>query len=62
MNKEGLRSADELVRHKILDAIGDLSLSGYDIIGAFNAYNPGHFLNNQLLHALFSLPDCFDIL
>lgn len=53
MNKNGLRSSDELVRHKVLDAIGDIALSACPIIGTYRAYNPGHELNNKLLHALF---------
>jgi len=59
LNEGGLRSNDELVRHKVLDAIGDLALSGCAIVGAFRACNPGHGLNNQLLRALFSNPDAF---
>ncbi len=61
MNEEGLRSDDELVRHKVLDAVGDLSLAGYYIYGKFQGYNSGHGLNNKLLRALFSQPDCFEI-
>lgn len=53
MNPEGLRSPDELIRHKILDAVGDLALAGLRIQGHFRGYNSGHALNNQLLHALF---------
>lgn len=59
MNEKGLRSSDELVRHKVLDAIGDLALSGCSIIGTFRAHNPGHGLNNQLLLALFANPKLF---
>lgn len=53
LNEEGLRSQDEMVRHKILDAIGDIALCGGVIQGAYKAYNPGHDLNNKLLHAFF---------
>jgi UDP-3-O-[3-hydroxymyristoyl] N-acetylglucosamine deacetylase len=53
MNPEGLRSQDEFVRHKILDAVGDLALAGVRIQGHFRGYNSGHALNNMLLHALF---------
>lgn len=53
LNEDGLRSQDEMVRHKILDAIGDLALCGGVIQGAYKAYNPGHDLNNKLLHAFF---------
>ncbi len=61
MNEEGLRSDDELVRHKILDAVGDLGLAGCPIYGQFKGYNSGHGLNNKLLRALFADPDCFEI-
>lgn len=54
LNPEGLRYADEFVRHKVLDAIGDLYLAGHQILGEFYAYKSGHALNNQLLKALFS--------
>ncbi len=61
MNEEGLRSEDEFVRHKILDAVGDLALAGVAIQGHFKGFNSGHALNNQLLRALFSTPNawCF---
>lgn len=59
MNEKGLRSNDEFVRHKVLDAVGDLALSGCGIIGTFRAYNPGHGLNNQLLRALFANQKAF---
>lgn len=54
MNEGGLRFADEFVRHKLLDAIGDLSLAGAPIRGHFDGYCTGHAMNNKLLHALFS--------
>jgi UDP-3-O-[3-hydroxymyristoyl] N-acetylglucosamine deacetylase len=54
MNEEGLRFADEFVRHKMLDAIGDLALAGAPIQGSFSGENSGHGLNNQLLRALFA--------
>ena len=60
MNKNGLRYADEFVRHKLLDAIGDLSLAGRAVIGRYSAYKSGHDLNNKLLHAAFS-QNAFDI-
>ncbi len=59
MNENGLRSNDEMVRHKVLDAIGDLALAGCAIVGTFSAHNPGHGLNNQLLRALFATPQSF---
>jgi len=54
INKEGLRYPDEFVKHKILDAIGDLSLLGMPIIGHFVAYKSGHKLNNLLLKELLA--------
>ena len=54
LNKNGLRYADEFVRHKILDSIGDLYLAGSPIIGYFYGNKSGHFLNNQLLRKVFS--------
>jgi UDP-3-O-[3-hydroxymyristoyl] N-acetylglucosamine deacetylase len=54
LNEDGLRYQDEFVRHKILDAIGDLYLLGYGLIGAFSGYKTGHGLNNQLVRALIS--------
>lgn len=54
INKEGLRTPDEFVKHKILDAIGDLSLLGMPIIGHFVAYKSGHKLNNLLLTNLLA--------
>lgn len=52
LNESGLRFKDELVRHKLLDAVGDLFMCGYNIIGDFRAYKSGHGLNNKLLRAL----------
>jgi len=52
LNEEGLRYDDEFVRHKILDAIGDLYLLGHSLIGTFRGYKSGHALNNKLLRAL----------
>ncbi len=54
LNAEGLRLPDEFVRHKLLDAIGDLYLAGHPLLGAFSAHKSGHALNNQLLRALLS--------
>jgi UDP-3-O-[3-hydroxymyristoyl] N-acetylglucosamine deacetylase len=61
INKEGLRTEDEFVKHKILDAIGDLFLLGMPIIGHFWAYKSGHYLNNLLLRTLLSRKDCWEI-
>ncbi|HEY0634531.1 MAG TPA: UDP-3-O-acyl-N-acetylglucosamine deacetylase [Gammaproteobacteria bacterium] len=54
LNEDGLRYEDEFVKHKVLDAIGDLYLLGASLLGAFSGYKSGHALNNQLLHALFA--------
>jgi UDP-3-O-[3-hydroxymyristoyl] N-acetylglucosamine deacetylase len=54
MNPEGLRYRDEFVRHKALDVLGDLSLAGAPILGAYQAYRPGHALNAAMLGALFA--------
>ena len=52
LNDDGLRYADEFVRHKILDAVGDLYLAGHAIIGAYEGHKSGHALNNKLVRAL----------
>jgi len=54
LNEDGLRYEDEFVKHKILDAIGDLYLLGYSLIGAFSGHKSGHELNNRLLKALMA--------
>lgn len=54
LNDDGLRYADEFVRHKILDAVGDLYLAGHPIIGAYEGYKSGHALNNKLVRALLA--------
>ncbi|RTL02381.1 MAG: UDP-3-O-[3-hydroxymyristoyl] N-acetylglucosamine deacetylase, partial [Lysobacterales bacterium] len=54
LNEDGLRYEDEFVKHKILDAIGDLYLLGHSLIGAFEGYKSGHGLNNALLRALLA--------
>lgn len=54
VNEDGLRYEDEFVKHKILDAIGDLYLLGHSLIGAFHGYKSGHALNNALLRALLA--------
>lgn len=61
LNDDGLRYEDEFVKHKILDAIGDLYLLGHPLIGAFNAYKSGHALNNKLLRQLIAQPDCWEL-
>lgn len=59
MNPEGLRHDDEFIRHKLLDAIGDLYLAGGVIVGAYESSRPGHALNNALLQTLFASPDAW---
>ncbi len=54
LNEDGLRYDDEFVKHKILDAIGDLFLLGHSLVGAFSGYKSGHALNNQLIRALMA--------
>jgi UDP-3-O-[3-hydroxymyristoyl] N-acetylglucosamine deacetylase len=56
LNEDGLRYEDEFVKHKILDAIGDLYLLGHSLIGSFKGYKSGHELNNRLLKTLLSDP------
>lgn len=54
LNEDGLRYADEFVRHKILDAIGDLYLAGGQVLGAYEGFKSGHALNNKLVRALMA--------
>ena len=61
MNDEGLRFDDEFVRHKMLDAIGDLYLAGGHIIGQFSGFRSGHTVNNALLKALFADEDAWEL-
>lgn len=60
LNQEGLRYQDEFVKHKILDAVGDLYLAGHSIIGELKAYKSGHGLNNKLLNQLLSQQECWE--
>ncbi len=61
INPEGLRYADEFVRHKLLDAIGDLALAGYPLLGNYRSYCGGHRLNFAVLEALFADRANFEI-
>ncbi|GAB2625284.1 UDP-3-O-acyl-N-acetylglucosamine deacetylase [Novilysobacter erysipheiresistens] len=61
LNEDGLRYADEFVRHKILDAVGDLYLAGHAIIGAYEGHKSGHALNNKLVRALLAEQSAWDI-
>jgi UDP-3-O-[3-hydroxymyristoyl] N-acetylglucosamine deacetylase len=60
LNKDDLRYDDEFVKHKILDAIGDLYMGGVSILGELNAFKSGHALNNMLLREVFKQVDCFE--
>ena len=61
LNADGLRYEDEFVRHKILDAIGDLYLIGHPLLASYSAHKSGHGLNNLLLRALLAQPDSYEI-
>ena len=60
LNADGLRYADEFVKHKVLDAIGDLYLIGHPLLASFTAYKSGHALNNLLARALLAQQDCWE--
>ena len=62
LNKDGLRFADEFVRHKVLDFIGDISLAGHKIIGSFYTSHTGHELNLKLLKEIFSSNDNWELI
>jgi UDP-3-O-[3-hydroxymyristoyl] N-acetylglucosamine deacetylase len=61
LNQDGLRYDDEFVKHKVLDAIGDLYLLGYSLIGEFRAHKSGHALNNAAVRALIDQPDAWEL-
>jgi UDP-3-O-[3-hydroxymyristoyl] N-acetylglucosamine deacetylase len=61
LNDEGLRYDDEFVKHKILDAIGDMYVAGHPLIGAYVAYKSGHALNNKLVRAVLADESCYEI-
>jgi UDP-3-O-[3-hydroxymyristoyl] N-acetylglucosamine deacetylase len=60
LNEDGLRFEDEFVRHKMLDAIGDLFMCGHNVIGAFSAFKSGHGLNNKLLQAVLAKQEAWE--
>ena len=62
LNREGLRFADELARHKVLDAVGDLFLLGHRVRGKYHAFKSGHELNNQLCIALQATPTAWRLI
>ncbi|HEY1090047.1 MAG TPA: UDP-3-O-acyl-N-acetylglucosamine deacetylase [Burkholderiaceae bacterium] len=61
LNSDGLRYDDEFVKHKILDAIGDMQVAGYPLLTAYTSFKGGHALNNRLLRALLADPEAFEI-
>lgn len=61
LNADGLRYQDEFVKHKILDAMGDLYIVGKPLLAAYSAFRSGHAMNNQLLRALLSQPDSYEV-
>ena len=61
LNKDGLRYENELMRHKVLDVVGDLYLSGYPIIGTYKGFKTGHFITNNLLKELFKSKENYKI-
>lgn len=61
LNPEGLRFADEFVRHKMLDAIGDFSLLGYPLLGHIRAFKSGHDLNHRMSEKILASPDCWKL-
>nr|WP_086938443.1 UDP-3-O-acyl-N-acetylglucosamine deacetylase [Thaumasiovibrio occultus] len=61
LNEDGLRYDNELVKHKVLDAIGDLYMCGHNIIGEVRAFKSGHALNNKLLRAVLAMEDAYEM-
>jgi UDP-3-O-[3-hydroxymyristoyl] N-acetylglucosamine deacetylase len=61
LNADGLRYDDEFVKHKILDAMGDLYIVGHPLLASYTAFRSGHAMNNQLLRALLAQPDAYEI-
>lgn len=61
LNPEGLRAEDEFIRHKMLDAVGDLALAGHRLIGRYVSEQPGHSINNLLVRELLNSPDKWEI-
>ena len=60
LNEGGLRYDDEFVKHKMLDAIGDLYLAGHQLLAEYEGVKSGHALNNRLVRALFEQPECWE--
>ena len=61
LNAEGLRYDDEFVKHKLLDAIGDMQVAGMPLLAAYTSFKGGHALNNKLLRKLLDDRDAYDV-
>jgi UDP-3-O-[3-hydroxymyristoyl] N-acetylglucosamine deacetylase len=61
LNTDGLRYDDEFVKHKILDAMGDLYILGKPLLAEYSAFRSGHAMNNRLLRELLSRPDAYEV-
>jgi UDP-3-O-[3-hydroxymyristoyl] N-acetylglucosamine deacetylase len=61
LNSDGLRYDDEFVKHKMLDAMGDLYIVGKPLLASYSAFRSGHAMNNQLLRALLKTPDAYEV-
>ena len=61
LNEDGLRLENEMIKHKILDAIGDLYLLGHNLVGSFEGFKSGHTVNNALLRELIARPDTWEV-
>ena len=61
LNEEGLRVRDEFTKHKLLDAVGDLYLIGFSLVGRFHGYRSGHTINNALLRKVLETPRAFEV-
>ena len=61
LNEDGLRLENEMIKHKILDAIGDLYLLGHNLVGSFEGFKSGHTVNNALLRELIARPETWEV-
>ncbi|MEP6609129.1 MAG: UDP-3-O-acyl-N-acetylglucosamine deacetylase, partial [Burkholderiaceae bacterium] len=61
LNTDGLRAGDEIAKHKMLDAIGDLAVLGHPLIGSYVAHKSGHAINNRLLRALVAEQSAYEL-
>ena len=61
LNEDGLRLENEMTKHKVLDAIGDLYLLGHNLVGSFEGYKSGHTVNNALLRELLARPETWEV-